>query len=309
MEEIRRARYAGTWYDDDPTALRTMIAETLEYAQETGTEQMEQEEMRRPVAAILPHAGLSYAGRGIAGLFASLLRTRPSRIVIIPPSHYHHIPADVLVTTRAVSAETPLGAVSLFTDDDAVTARKLAVDDEAVAIEHALEMFLPYIAYLGGVTGVRQEAALFLLSKVSSAQSVHRLAERFIDWLGAETLVSGECCIIASSDFTHYGARFGYRAYGPAIGESWEAVTEQVRSLDLSLAECLARGSYEEALTLRDVSSPPPTICGFAPALVVSAMAAALGLRGTVKDRYTSFDITGRRDDSFVTYCRVQWEV
>lgn len=326
MEAIRRARYAGTWYDDDPAALRSMIAETLAEARRVQVareahvarearargESSSSEPVKgrcRPVAAILPHAGLHYAGRGIAGLFVSLLENPPDRIVIIAPSHYRPIPADVLVTSRAAKAETPLGHVPLFSGSLSLPDSELVVDDEAVAIEHALEMFLPYIAYLGGSPAVMPEAALFLLSSVSSAQSVHHLAERFIGWLGAETLTSGECCLIASSDFTHYGARFGYRPYGPAVGKAWEPVTEQVRALDLRLAECFARGEYEEALTLREASTPPPTICGFAPALIVSAVTSALGLSGTVEDRYTSFDITGRDDDSFVTYCRVQWEV
>lgn len=313
MELVRRARYAGSWYDDDPVALRAMISDSLANADPGHGE-------HRPIAAILPHAGLYYASRGIAGCFTRLIDDPPKSFVIIAPSHYHHIPADILVSTRAVRAETPLGPIPLFTCDPDTFAGDLVIDEEAIAIEHAVEMFLPYIAYLGSLQDERAAAgdgvprsvpkvALLLISSVNTAHSVRKLADGLIAWLGEGSLKGKDRCVIASSDFTHYGARFGYRPFGPATGKAWETVARHVKDLDMMIAAALARGDYEQALSLHQEINPSPTICGFAPALIVSAMTSALGIQGAVEDRYGSYDMTGRQDDSFVTYCRVQWEV
>ena len=104
--------------------------------------------------------------------------------------------------------------------------------------------------------------------------------------------------IIASSDFTHYGSRFGHTPFGSHVNAH---VVSSVRSEDVRVATLLAHGQIDTLVRDRN------TICGIAGAMIVSMVAKERGLEGYVADYYTSLDVLGGDASDFVAYGTILW--
>lgn len=283
MNMMRDAYYAGSWYPKDPETLRKLIAEAMLQTKKQKRYQ------RGPYRfAVLPHAGLFYASTGIAPFFADGLEG-VERILIISPSHYTNLPSNLLVSAPLSGCRTPLGDLPSFSLQNAEPTWFSAIQSE-----HALEMVLPFIADQNAPVQV----ALAMINHFSDAEAIGKVATSLLDELGTDALETGRTVIIASSDFTHYGPRFGYTPYGNrAVG--------MVREDDLSLAHLLSEGRVEEAFAF--CAAKHSTVCGYAAALLVSFLAKNLKTKGWVADYYTSLDVAASQDANFVAYSTILW--
>jgi len=264
---IRQSAFAGSWYPDDPVILRRLV----ERSKETG---------KVPSArfALLPHAGLSYSATGIAPFFGDFDRS-VTRLLVIGPSHYAHVPVDRVITAPFASYETPLGSLEGFT----LHGTK-AVHASTLQREHSIEMVLPFVAELESP------------SKVSTALVNHFSSLKTLD--EASDLLTGQdegLSIIASSDFTHYGPRFGFSSLSE----------KEAKERDIRTAHLLADGRIEEAFSF--FTGNRHTICGWASALLVANIAKRKGMNGEVVGYYTSNDVAGRDGGDFVAYATVLW--
>ena len=219
------------------------------------------------VNAVLPHAGLFYGGGIIRNYFESL-SSSVKRIVIISPSHYYYIEPDVIVTASFTSSSTPLGDAETLP----LSIPHAVQSESALQAEHGVEMFLPFIAARG------LKVSYALVSSLSSAEA------------------DGETAFIASSDFTHYGPRFNYMPYS-------RDAEKQVVESDSRCASLLAEDRIEKVFA--DFTSG--TICGIAPAMIVSALSSEDGLAGMRGPHTTSNDVSGEKDENFVSYQSVYW--
>ena len=262
----RRALFVGSWYPADRHGLEAIVSTGRDLG-------------GGALMGVLPHAGLMYSGRFIRDFFSNL-DSRVDRVLVISPSHYHVLPDDTFVISSFDSAASPLGSVPVFRPD----LPGAMVCDEAIQSEHALEMFIPFCA-------ARSLAAGFaVVGDVSGRDALDVLAR------DVSALLDGRTALIASSDFTHYGRRFGYMPYG-ADGEK-KAVAE-----DLRIASLLCRADVDGILPVRHSR----TICGIVPAMIVSLVASSLGLSGQVVDSGTSCGIMGTSGDDFVSYVSIFW--
>ena len=305
QEVIRRMQYAGSWYEDNPNLLRAFIAESLADAEGRNTRDMKTDfpDVKAGAClAMLPHAGLRYSAKGIADFFVNL-PSKAANILIIAPSHYVHIQPDSLTTADFTLAETPLADVKVLPLHELLPGRVVNGDRKAVELEHALEMFLPFCANLQLQSLKEIRVGFCLISEVSSEKSVDMLSESILEAVGDEQVLSGETLIIASSDFTHYGQRFGYLPFTSTSGEN-VGVEEQVLLQDRIYAEMFAAGDIKGLLALKQKNQP--TICGYVPGLIVSNIAKRLNLVGKVVNQYTSNSISGVSSD-FVSYCSILW--
>lgn len=202
MPTARPAAVAGAFYPGEPQAL---AAEVAAYLSQAGVG----ENAPTPKAIIAPHAGYMYsgpiAGTAYAGLAA--LAGRIERVVLIGPAHRTWVAGMAIPSVARF--DSPLGAVPL---DQEMLARLAAmpgveVSDPAHALEHSLEVHLPFL-----------QAALgeFRLVPVvvggAGAQDVERLLEE--TWGGDETL------IVVSSDLSHYLAYDAARRRDRATAEA-----------------------------------------------------------------------------------------
>ena len=147
----------------------------------------------RPKAIIAPHAGYVYSGPIAASVYASLqaLRTSIRRVVLLGPTH--RVAVDGLAVPSASAFATPLGDVPLDTGAIASIAQlpQVVVSDAAHAMEHSLEVQLPFLQ-----TVLERFALVPLAVGDASPTEVAEVLETL--WGGDETL------IVISSDLSHY---------------------------------------------------------------------------------------------------------
>lgn len=280
---VRQAFFAGSWYPKDGTALKKLIESAIEDVSSNATYQ------KGPYRfGVLPHAGLFYSKMGIAPFFAAPLQ-KVERIVVISPSHYAALPLDTLVSSPLEGCETPLGLLESFSLQNAQQKWFSAIQSE-----HALEMVLPFIASMAPSAKV----ALAMVSHYSSYEMIEKIAHSLIKDRGKESLSEGRTVLIASSDFTHYGPRFGYTPYK-------NAALQKVKEDDLALSRLLCEGRINEALGF--CMQKRSTVCGYAPALLVAFIANLFQSKGWVADYYTSLDISASTDANFVAYSTILW--
>ncbi|MBE2258753.1 MAG: AmmeMemoRadiSam system protein B, partial [Rhodobacteraceae bacterium] len=147
----------------------------------------------RPKAIIAPHAGYVYSGPIAASVYAPLHALRESirRVVLLGPTH--RVAVNGLAAPAVSAFATPLGVVAV--DRAAIAAiaplPQVVVSDAAHALEHSLEVQLPFLQAV-----LEQFALVPLAVGRASAEQVAEVLDRL--WGGDETL------IVISSDLSHY---------------------------------------------------------------------------------------------------------
>jgi AmmeMemoRadiSam system protein B/AmmeMemoRadiSam system protein A len=193
-ETVRHAAVAGSWYPGDEAQLGAYVDKLLNGESRT-------EGMQGPVRALIsPHAGYRYSG-AVAGAGYRLVRGRKfSRVLLLGPSH--HTGFHGLSIADVTHYETPLGRIPL--DQDAIrqlrTSSLVKTEPTAHREEHSLEMQLPL---LQRALQPGWQLVPVLVGQLEP-EDYRAAVELLRPLLGENTLV------IVSSDFTHYGPRFGY---------------------------------------------------------------------------------------------------
>lgn len=210
MLSTREPVLSGTWYPADPAVLTRQVDAYLDDAD------LSQRPAGRAWLALIPHAGYAYSGP-TAGRLLGLLRAEPPRrVVILAPNHRVHLDGVALSGARAFA--TPLGDVPV----DSELVRRLAatsacaVDDAAHGQEHAVEIQLPLLQRAW--PGRTPHIVPMLVPRLSAAQreDVARALTAALADTDQETL------LLVSSDFTHYGAAYGYVPFADDIPASLE---------------------------------------------------------------------------------------
>jgi AmmeMemoRadiSam system protein B len=146
-----------------------------------------------PKAVIAPHAGYVYSGPIAAHAYARLAPARGTieRVVLLGPTHRVAVRGIAVPDVRAFA--TPLGAIELDAAAiESISAMpQVVVSDEAHALEHSLEVHLPFLQnVLGSFKLVPLAVGYAQPSEVATV--IEAL------WGGPETLV------VVSSDLSHY---------------------------------------------------------------------------------------------------------
>ncbi|HLP97394.1 MAG TPA: AmmeMemoRadiSam system protein B [Sideroxyarcus sp.] len=184
MPTVRPAAVAGMFYPADPRQLAHEVQTFLAAARPLPL---------HPKALIAPHAGYIYSGAIAASAYATLKEIAPRirRVVLLGPTH--RVAVRGLALPDADAFDTPLGRVALDVAAMRDVARlpQVAVSGDAHALEHSLEVQLPFLqAVLADFT------LLPLAVGMATPQEVAEVLEAV--WGGDETL------IVISSDLSHY---------------------------------------------------------------------------------------------------------
>jgi len=260
---------AGTWYPDDRETLASEVDSLLSAARGDGAAE-------RPAirAVIAPHAGFVYSGAVAAAGFTGL-RGAPARtVIVIGPSHYSAFEGAVI--PESTGYVTPLGPMPVSVAAAQELSRKdgFRIDDGPFRPEHSLEAEFPFLQRV-----LPDGFALVpvLIGAGSGRQALDQVAR------GLRELTDRGALTIVSSDFTHYGKRFGYVPFHADV-------PRRIRELD--------HGAVERILALdRDgfadyVERTGATICGHGPIEVLLRMLPA-GTPGELAAYDTSGRISG----------------
>jgi hypothetical protein len=264
---VKRSTLAGAWYAAGAERLREQV-DALLRAQPAATAE--------PLAALLvPHAGYVYSGRAAAAGYACLRGATYRRALIVAPSHFANFPGAALLDVDAF--ETPLGRVDVERDGVALLGRSALfhVDAAPYEREHSLEIQLPFLQRV-----LPEARVVPVLLGALAAGDDAAVAEAMRALCDAETIV------LVSSDFTHYGWRFGYEPFPPAGAVQ---VRSGLRALDMGAIERVCAG--DAAAFQRYVAETGATICGRVPIEVFLTLHAGR-TRGRLLSYYTSLDVT-----------------
>lgn len=237
---------AGRWYPSGERALRDDIAERCKGIQVV--------RKRNVCAAVVPHAGYRFSGSVAAGVYLRIDPKRFSRVVVMGPSHYVGMRNQVSVPD-ATHFATPLGELRA---DTAFVARMRQLPfvthlPAAHENEHSDQIQLPLI-----------QACLSSNLPVVCVVCGHFDGPSLVKAASAlRTLLDDQTLVVASSDFTHYGANYGYVPFTRDVEKNLEA-------LDMGVFDLFARKDLPGFLEYLDRTGA--TVCGRDPLAFLLAM-------------------------------------
>ncbi len=253
---IRKPAVAGYFYPERAGKLRLMI--------ETMVDPRAGKEIAK--AVVSPHAGYVYSGPVAGAVFSSVVL--PDLFVILGPSHRGT--RSLFAITAKGTWQTPLGDVPVHAElAGRIMNHSPLVEEEegAHALEHSLEVQLPFIQYF------KKDLSIvpICISYQASFEDLDELAGAVVAGLkecGQESL------IVASTDMSHYVSQEVARQ------KDFLAI-EKIVALD-------AEGLYA-IVREEDIS-----MCGYQPTAVAILAAKAMGAKKAELIRYqTSGETTG----------------
>lgn len=219
-EYRRRAHHAGSWYEDDSQdlsdTLQSFLMETEEeQVEDNDDEQKSSTEAGLPRGIIAPHAGFSYSGPTAAYAYRHLkeafMRGWSGTVVVLHPSH--HVYLDGCAISGASVIETPICNLPVdksLRSELLQTGEFSTMSQNIDEMEHSGEMQYPYIAQI--YTEVKSNSRKNTISPIhilpimvgATSQSKH------FGHLLAPILSRSNIFTVISTDFCHWGSRFGY---------------------------------------------------------------------------------------------------
>lgn len=266
-KQVFESPLAGSWYPAGATELTQLVQADLAAATTP--------ELRNVIALIQPHAGYRYSGK-VAAYGARQIFGKPfRRVVIFGPSHSMSL-RNCLSVPSATHIKTVLGEVEL--DGEFLGKMRQYGFCKSVprahAAEHSVDIQLPMLQFA---------LKNFKLAPVV----VGRLDEQAAREIAAAVrpLLDDGTLVIASSDFTHYGASFDYEPF-PLNFQTGEKLEQLDRG---AVREIIAgnAGGFSDY-----VERTGATICGEAPIRILLALLPA-GSKGHLLQYDTSGRMTG----------------
>ena len=245
--EVRPSPIAGSWYPASRGQLDQQLREFLADAEPYAG--------ARPLGLICPHAGYRYSGATAAWAFKALEQQRYDRVFVLGPSH--GVRLHGMAAGGWTHYETPLGRIPV----DTAAVQRLAAHELIAVIEgvddreHSLEMEVPFLQVVAMGTPV-----VPLVVGDLDAEEIQSVAAALREEVGPGDLV------VVSTDFTHYGPRFGYE---PDVGADRPA---GIRELDMGAFEAFE--SLDAGRLLGYRAETGATVCGFRPLAILAAMLA-----------------------------------
>eukprot|EP00890_Picochlorum_soloecismus_P003572 jgi/Picsp_1/4215/NSC_01724-R1_mediator of cell motility 1 len=303
----RRATHSGSWYSGQGAELDKQLATWLEVVPDIQQQQQQQQQQddddddgdaaaaaaasnnnsnnSGPVKAIIaPHAGYSYSGSVMAYAYKHLNPDGIKRIFLLGPSHHFYTRHCHLSPCSSYS--TPLGDAGI---DEAIygelqeTGMFPYMTQDQDEDEHSLELHLPYIMNL------MKGREFGLVPIVVGA--LREQEEAMYGKMLARYLKDPGNVFIVSSDFCHWGARFGFQF----ARKEDEEIHQSIAWLD-SLGMKVIEDKEPEGFSLY-LAKYGNTICGRHPIGVLlnalkeySCCCAANGNKVSYTIRFTKYD-------------------
>jgi AmmeMemoRadiSam system protein B len=190
-------------------------------------------------AIISPHAGYRFSGATAAHSFRQLNLNDPNlrRVFVLGPSHRFRTSKCLLSGAQTLS--TPLLQLPVDVDVNRSLLRNGAGMFETMSkavdeAEHSIEMQLPFLAKLAVQRDPNLPPLTFVpimvgsISRSQQAKCAQLLHPYFDDHQNA---------FVISSDFCHWGERFGFTPYDSAKGAIWQSI----EAMDRRGMQCIQR--------------------------------------------------------------------
>ena len=267
----RQAVVSGQFYEGSPDTLTAQVRNCFMKAPgpgglpKTGSERVIK-------AAIVPHAGFMFSGFAAAHAYKAIAEARkPDTFIIMGPNHTGFGSSSVLID----DFKTPLGVVKADKELGRLICSNTGLANEADPhmYEHSIEVQLPFLQFIYG-----KDMPMIVPIVLSEVDYVE-LGK------GIKKAIAGygkRVCVLASSDFTHYGTSYGYRPFK-------DNIKENLMQLDNDAFSFIEKGNSRGFMDYIDRTGA--TICGKYP---ICVLLEAIGKsKATKLCHYSSGDIVG----------------
>ena len=288
---MRKAIVAGSFYEQEYGRLTKQIENCFYDKKGPGDLPAKKRDVSLK-GIIAPHAGYAFSGACQAWAYKEIAESKiPKTFVIIGPNH-SGIGPDFAVSFNE-NWETPFGSVRTdrtFGTELISKCNLVKESDEVHKNEHSIEVQLPFLLYANkGVEG--KIKILPLLVKNYDFESLRKVSE-------AITEISEDVCIVASSDFIHFGPNYSYVPFTYNVKEG-------IFNLDNGAIELIKKMDSVEFLNY--VKRTRATICGSgAIAVLMECMKNLFVKKGNLLQYYTSGDVVGDYQNS-VSYAAMSF--
>lgn len=255
--KIRKPAVAGQFYPLSAVKLKEQISGLINReARKTDA-----------IACMLPHAGYMYSGK-VAADTVSRINIK-DRVILLGPNHTGFgVPFSIMTEG---TWQTPLGELKI----DQRVARQilkncqyLEEDNLAHIHEHSLEVELPILQYF------KTDFEIVPIVVFSDELSILRKIGEDLAYTIEQLRIKDSTLIVASSDMTHYEPQA-------------QAVKKDKQALQAIL-------NLDECKLIEKIRHFNISMCGYAPVVIMLALAKALGAQKAELINYqTSGDVTG----------------
>jgi len=237
----RRAHHSGSWYPSGYKELDETLSTFLTKAENEMNSSKSEADEGIPRGVISPHAGYRYSGETAAFSYLALRevllqmfgekRDCEMTVVVLHPSH--HVCLDGCAISGATTIETPL--THLHIDDDLraelmQTGEFSLLDRNTDEREHSGEMQYPFIAKVMLDALKITESNCIKCNEPNTFRkhlrvlpimvgSTSNILEKKIGSILSLFLARPNIFTVVSSDFCHWGVRFGYSPQGKCTNE------------------------------------------------------------------------------------------
>ncbi len=252
---IREPIVAGTFYESNKAKLKTQINRFLKTAKSSYSS----------IGVISPHAGYRFCGRAMAQVYKNLAQAET--YILIGTSHRGYN-----ISICSADWKTPLGVVE--SDKEFIERLDLEESNQAHFNEHSIEVQLPFLQ----IVNKSKFKIVPIVSSYLDFEACRELGSRIAS-IAKDS--NKKICIIASSDFTHYGPTYGYVPFFENKKENMYKIDKEV----IGLINSLDTKKFLDFIEGK-------TICGaYAIALTMEVVKALGCTKGILLDYFTSGDI------------------
>ncbi|MBS1997118.1 MAG: AmmeMemoRadiSam system protein B [Cyanobacteria bacterium SZAS LIN-2] len=283
----RPLKFAGSWYEADPKRLAGQLDGFDSSAQKKVVPLVSELADCEIMAVVAPHAGYTFSGPTAACSYMAAAKKKVKRVFLLGPSHYKAFRGAAISSDKSFA--TVFGDLPVDCDvvADLKNSRLFHELSDVHRDEHSLEMQLAFIKRdFGNVKIVP-----ILIGRLEDAFEARQIAACIRSYLREGDLIA------VSSDFTHYGPRYGYTPF--MTGGDF---AESVKKLDLEAFSHLQANDLDGFFAF--YRRTEDTICG------IYALAVMLALlpedaRGHLIDYRTSRDSIVEDDRNSVSYLSI----
>jgi len=258
---------AGQFYPAGKDALVKQIEEC--FFSRLGAGKPKKQAGKGAFGFIAPHAGYSYSGFGASFVYKIIAEgKKPKRFVILAPDHNG---VCYSMTTSFEDWETPLGIVKADRKFIKKLVLKCPFIKQGAIHEHAVEVQLPFLEYIYPDVPI---VPIVIPSPANCKELGKAIAS-----------ISKDTIVIASSDFTHYGAYYGFMPFDVKNAK------EGMKKLDSGAIKFIEKLDSEGFH--KYVEETGATICGqYAIMAAIEAVKAMGAKKADLLKYYTSGDVS-----------------
>lgn len=241
MSDVRPPARAGQFYPASERALREKVEECFNHELGPGEIPELDGGEREIKGAVVPHAGYRFSGPIAAHVYGAIAKDGyPDTFIILGTKHpdpFMSGPASKAAVTKE-TFEMPFGKVPVNENiADEITDGPIEINSDMHAAEHSIEVQLPFLQYF--------DADIQFVPICISSQNFET-AEKIGESL-QKIFKKEDVVIIASTDLTHCGPRYGQlppseKGAGEFAKEQDEKAIDRIENLNsLGLSKVIER--------------------------------------------------------------------